>query len=253
MKASIKPVLLKDRTMAMLWSEDNVSNSRYIARNGTASHEPAVEIEVACKKAVADICSLNWNSLTADELVDIAWIYYYFSVQFCENVGIARALNPHDKKLLELDLGERNTDNLSPYPGVVEEGEKVDHDDFMRRTLRLQPIDDARRRKLQAIGSAYLDKVRSMDAATRATSILSYEGGGLPRVFTAIRTAPHWDGPLQGAFKHFLDKHIELDGAEDGHGSLCSHLKLNGDVLELWLAFKNSMIAALPKLANPTA
>ena len=148
------------------------------------------------KRQLSDICNLNWKSLTADELVDVAWIYYYFSVQFCENVGIARALNPNDKKLLELDRGERNTDNLSPCPGIVEEGEKIDHDDFMRRTLRLQPIDDTRRRKLQAIGSAYLDKVRAMDAATRATSILSYEGGGLPRVFTAIRTAPHWDGPL---------------------------------------------------------
>ena len=239
--------------MTMLWSEVNLSDPRPIVRNGRTPQEPSQEIEVACKKAVSDICRLNWKGLTSDELVDVAWIYYYFSVQFCENVGIARALNPHDKKLLELDRGERNTDNLSPFPGVVEEGEKVDHDDFMRRTLRLQPIDDTRRRKLQAIGSAYLDKVRSMDAATRATSILSYEGGGLPRVFTAIRTAPHWDGPLQDAFKHFLDKHIELDGAEDGHGSLCSHLKLNGDVLELWLALKNSMIAALPKLAYPTA
>ena len=235
--------------MNMLWSDDKVSDSHCIMLNGTISHDLAVEIEVACKKAVADICSLNWKSLTADELVDVAWIYYYFSVQFCENVGIARALNPNDKKLLELDRGERNTDNLSPCPGIVEEGEKIDHDDFMRRALRLQPIDDVRRRKLQAIGSAYLDLVRGMDAATRATSILSYEGGGLPRVFTAIRTAPQWDGPLQDAFKHFLDKHIELDGAEDGHGSLCSHLKLNGDVLELWLAFKNCMTAALPKLA----
>lgn len=208
------------------------------------------EIEIACKNAVADICSLNWRGLTSDELIDVAWVYYYFSVQFCENVGIARALYPHDKKLLELDRGERNTDNLSPCPGVVEEGEKVDHDDFMRRTLRLQPIDDLRRRRLQAIGSDYLDKARAMDAATRATSLLSYEGGGLPRVFRAILTAPHWDGPLLQAFKHFLVKHIVLDGAEDGHGALCSHLKLNGDVLELWLAFKDSLIAAIPNLAQ---
>jgi hypothetical protein len=207
-------------------------------------------IALACQQAIADICALKWSALTADELIDVAWIYYYFSVQFCENVGIARALYPHDKRLLELDRGERNTDNLSPYPGVVEEGEKIDHDVFMRRTLRLTPIDDIRRRRLQVIGCAYLDKVRAMDAVTRATSLPSYEAGGLEAVFRAILTAPNWDGPLLQAFKHFLVGHVALDSAEDGHGSLCRHLRLNGDVLELWLAFMNSLTAAVPNLAR---
>jgi hypothetical protein len=238
--------------MFMFWSKTMQSTAAGSRRPAVVPQEPprSDEIEVACKKAIADICSLNWQGLTADELIDVAWVYFYFSVQFCENVGIARALYPHDKRLLELDRGERNTNNLSPCAGVVEEGEKVDHDDFMRRTLRLQPIDDTRRRKLQAVGSAYLDKVRAMDAPTRATSLLSYEGGGLPRVFTAMLTAPHWDGPLLYAFKHFLVNHIVLDGAEHGHGALCSHLQLNGDVLELWLAFKESLTAAVPSLAQ---
>jgi hypothetical protein len=215
-----------------------------------ANELDAGQIAQACERAFAEICALNWQGLSADELIDVAWVYYYFSVQFCENVGIARALYPHDKQLLELDQGERNTDNLSPCPGVVEDGEKVDHDDFMRRTLRLTPVDDVRRRRLQAIGSAYLDKVRAMDAITRAASLRSYEGGGLPAVFSSILTARHWDGELLRAFKHFLVLHVELDGAEEGHGSLCRHLELNGDVLELWLAFKDSLIKAVPNLAR---
>lgn len=208
------------------------------------------DVSMACARAIAKICALNWTRLTADELTDVAWIYYYFSVQFCENVGIARALYPHDKRLLELDRGERNTDNLSPCPGVVEDGEKVDHDDFMRRTLRLAPIDDLRRRRLQAIGSAYLDKVRAMDAVTRASSLPSYEAGGLEAVFRAMLTAPVWDGPLLQAFRHFLVGHIVLDGSEGGHGSLCKHLAPNEDVLELWRAFENSLVAAVPNLAR---
>jgi hypothetical protein len=204
----------------------------------------------ACTRVIDDICALNWAALSATEMTDVAWIYYYFSVQFCENVGIARALYPQDKRLLELDRGERNTDNLSPCPGVVEEGEKVDHDDFMRRTLRLEPIDDLRRRRLQAIGWAYLEKVRNMDAWTRASSLPSYEAGGLESVFRAILAGQNWEGPLLQAFRHFLVGHIMLDSAEDGHGALCSHLSPNEDVLELWRAFRDSLVKGVPKLAQ---
>lgn len=68
-------MLREDRTMTMLWSEGEVSDSHSILRNGVISHEPTLEIEIACKKAVSDICALNWKGLTSDELVDVAWIY----------------------------------------------------------------------------------------------------------------------------------------------------------------------------------
>jgi len=222
-----------------------------VQREFSTSVPLAPEVGVrSCQAVIDDICGLDWAGLTRDEVINTAWTYYYFSVQFCQNVGIARALFPDDERLEELDAGERDTDNLSPCPGVVAAGERVDHDEFMRRTLALEPLDPAREKRLRAIGEAYLDKVRAMDAVTRATSLPSYEAGGLPAVFRAILTARCWEGPLLQAFKHFLVLHIALDGAEDGHGSLCRHLKLNGDVLELWLAFKESLIAAAPKLAR---
>jgi hypothetical protein len=37
----------------------------------------------------------------------------------------------------KLDHGERDTDNLSPWPGVAKAGEKMNRDEFMRRTLEL--------------------------------------------------------------------------------------------------------------------
>ena len=200
-------------------------------------------------KVVDDICNLNWRGLSSDELIDVAWTYYYFSVQFRENLGIACELFPEDEQLLELDRGERDTDNLSPYPGVMARGERANHDEFMRRALQLTPIDDVRRRRLENNGETYLARVRAADKWTRATSMASYEDGGLERVFKSMLLARDWNDPVLRAFKHFLEKHIEFDSdAENGHGSLCRHLPPVDGICELWTAFKDSLVEAAPAL-----
>lgn len=198
---------------------------------------------------VNEICSLNWRSLSADELTDVAWAYYFFSKQFCQNVGIARVLFPDDQRLVELDAGERNTDNLSPFPGVVGPGEKADHDEYMRRTLMLSPIEESRRRRLEVIGNNYFDVVYSIDSVTRACSLATYEDGGLENVFKAVVQAQHWNTPLLQSFKHFLVGHIALDSnPETGHGSLCRHIAPTNDVVRLWAAFRDALVAAAPNL-----
>jgi hypothetical protein len=209
---------------------------------------------VSYQNVIDDICDLNWSNLSQDDLINAAWTYYYFSVQFRENVAIARDLYPNDLSLEQLDHGERNTDNLSPCPGVVAVGERVDHDEFMRRAIHLTPISAPRRRHLMAIGEAYLEKVRRIDDHTRVTSLASYEDGGLERVFRAILRGKHWDGPLLFAFRHFLEGHIKLDSDPDqGHGALCEHLVPNEQVHDLWVAFKESLIAGAPGLTNACA
>ena len=69
--------------------------------------------------------------------------YYYFSVQFVGTVGIACNLYPSDRKLMELREGECDTDNLSPYPGIAKEGERMNHDEFMRRVVAMSSLDQA--------------------------------------------------------------------------------------------------------------
>jgi hypothetical protein len=198
---------------------------------------------------VADITNLNWTTLSRDDLINVAWAYYYFSTQFRENMEIALSLFPEDERLQELDRGERNTDNLSPYPGVADPGEKMHHEEYMRRTLALEPIAEERRLALEAFGASYLAKARSLDITTRAISLSSYEDGGLEAVFRSIVKAPHWDGPLLGAFKHFLVGHIQLDSdPEAGHGSLCRHLQADDRVLPLWVAFRQIFVEAAPAL-----
>jgi len=205
----------------------------------------------AFEGVIDDICQLGWSDLTEEDLVGVAWVYYYFSMQFRECLEIARELYPEDERLLQLDHGERNTDNLSPWPGVASAGERMNHDEFMRRTLELRTIPDSQRRDLVAIGQAYLTKVRAMDRSIKAIALASYEDGGLERVFGAILTAQKWNGPLLEAFKHFLVKHIEFDSdPEQGHGALCRHLIPNDQILPLWDAFKQMLVEAAPRLTR---
>jgi hypothetical protein len=203
------------------------------------------------ESVISEICSLKWTNLTQSELVGVAWVYYYFSIQFRESLEAARNLYPDDERLRELDAGERNTDNLSPWPGVAAVGEKLNHDEFMRRTLELTKIPEYRRSALAKIGQSYLGKTRTTAPKLRALALASYEDGGLERVFRAILTAPHWDGPLLQAFRHFLVEHIKFDSdPAQGHGSLCRHLTPDERIYPLWDEFKNMLVEAAPRLTR---
>jgi hypothetical protein len=210
---------------------------------------PSESVSFAYEEIINEICNLSWTNLSEEDLIRVAWAYYHFSVQFRECLEIARELHPDDERLLQLDNGERNTDNLSPWPGVAAVGEKMNHDEFMRRTLELTKIPEIGRLALADIGNDYLRKVRAIDRTTRALALASYEDGGLERVFRAILTARHWNGPLQQAFKHFLSEHIRFDSDPDqGHGALCRHLTPDDRVLPLWAEFKQMLIESVPRL-----
>jgi len=198
---------------------------------------------------IDEICAMPWDSLTDDEVLQVAKAYYYFSIQFRENLEIACARRPGDPKLASLRLGECDTDNLSPWPQVAASGEKLDHDEFMRRLLALQPIRDGE--FLEALGASYLNRVRAVDDHARACSIASYEDGGLSRVFSAMLKARHWHGEGQRAFRHFLEQHILFDTDDDaGHGCLSRHLVPDDSVLPLWSAFATMLALAVPRLAQ---
>jgi hypothetical protein len=202
-------------------------------------------------RIVDAICALNWTALGREDLAAVAAAYYYFSIQFRENLEIACQLYPGDEKLQQLELGECNTDNLSPWPGVADPGEKLDHDEFMRRLLDLSPADRQRRSFIDGIGQRYLDIIRRIDLDTRARSIASYEDGGLEKLFRAILTAPDWDSPTLQAFRHFLVQHIRFDeDPEHGHGALSRHLTPDDRILPLWLECKRLFVEAAPALLS---
>jgi hypothetical protein len=198
-------------------------------------------------KVIDEIEALNWPDLSRDELMAACAAYYYFSAQFVDAVDIACELYPSDSKLIELRQGECDTDNLSPYPGIAEPGEKMNHDEFMRRTVAMSSLGRDTRDRIESLGRAYLAEVKQFDSITRAMSLSSYEDGGLEKVFGAMLTAKDWDEPSLGAFRHFLVEHIKLDSGE--HGGLCRHLVADDRILPLWEAFRNILVAAAPRLA----
>ena len=198
---------------------------------------------------IDEMTALNWSTLSRHDLMAVCAAYYFFSVQFVEAVDIAVGLYPADPKLAELRKGECDTDNLSPYPGVAEPGEKMNHDEFIRRAVAMSSLEPSERARLEAIGRAYLDAVHREEPLVRAMSLSSYEDEGLPPLFSAMLTAPDWDEPSLRAFHHFLVQHVELDS--NVHGALCRHLAADDRILPLWEAFRNLLVEAAPTLAAP--
>ena len=201
------------------------------------------------EKVIDGICNLPWETLSEDELLRAAMAYYYFSIQFRENLEVACKLYPEDEKLKDLHKGECGTSNLSPWENVAAEGEAMNHDEFMRRLLTLQPMGDVD--ALARAGERYLARVRAADDLAKAKSIASYEDGGLENVFSAILRAPSWKGAGLRAFRHFLEKHIEFDSDSDGgHGALSRHIPVDDTVLPLWSAFEDILRSAVGTFAN---
>jgi hypothetical protein len=205
--------------------------------------------ELGYQPVVDDICSLPWRSLTSHDMVRVAWAYYFFSVQFRESLKTAREILPTDEKLQHLEREECDTDNLSPWPGVAEIGERMNHDEFMRRTLSLTPIDAEASERLTEVGQSYLRETRALPAEVRARAIASYEDGGLEKVFTAMLQFEHWDNPMLRAFRHFLSEHVRFDSDPDqGHGALSRHLAPDERVLPLWDGFRRLLVTSVPAL-----
>ena len=199
---------------------------------------------------VNEIVALQWSSLSQEDMKDVAWAYYFFSIQFRESLKAALALHPHDENLQHLAHEECATANLSPWPGVASAGEKMNHDEFIRRVLSREPLVASRRARLEAFGAEYLAISRGLPLETQALSISSYEDGGLEAVFHAFLTAPAWEGSLLQGFKHFLTEHIRFDSDPDtGHGALSRHLPPDSSIVPLWIAFRDLLLQAVPTLS----
>jgi hypothetical protein len=198
---------------------------------------------------VNDIAGLDWAALSREELRIAAYAYYFFSVQFREGLELACALNPWDTRLMELRTGEIDTDNLSPFPGIAEPGERMDHDEFMLRIVGISELGERAHTHVGLLGQAYLETTRRLPERTRAIAVASYEDGGLEAVFRAMLTAPDWQHPSLAAFQHFLVEHIRFDSDEGaGHGALSRHLVPDDRVIPLWSAFRDLLIGAVPRL-----
>jgi hypothetical protein len=207
----------------------------------TSGYQPVID----------EICDLQWSALSREQLSAVAGAYYYFSIQFRENLECAFGMHPEDVQLKCLMREECATDNLSPWPGVAALKEKMNHDEFMRRVLKLSPTHLEVEAKIEAAGRRYLAKTREVDDNVKVMGIASYEAGGLESVFKSMLRAPHWDTPLLEGFRYFLVMHISFDSDPDeGHGALVRHLVPDDRIRCLWVAFRDLLVAAIPGLMD---
>ena len=108
--------------------------------------------QAAYRAVISDMCNLKWRPLARDGLIDVAWAYYYFSTHFRECMEAALERYPEDEKLVELDHGERDTDNLSPWPGVAEARRETGSRGVHAPDLTLTPIAGGQTRKASGAG-----------------------------------------------------------------------------------------------------
>ncbi len=203
---------------------------------------------------ISEICHLNWQDLSECEMTAVAWAYYYFSIQFRQNLQLACEYFADDANMDRLKNEECDTDNLSPYPGIAQPGERMNHDTFMQRALRLSPVSDADRRRFEFAGKNYGRAIMSIRPKARALSIGSYERGGLERLFRAILTAPDYDNATLEGFRYFMEAHIRFDSDPlEGHGALSRQMTPDESVLPLWEAFKNLLLDCAPNLLRTPA
>jgi homoserine O-succinyltransferase len=200
---------------------------------------------------IDEISAFPWSSMSRDDMIEVARAYYFFSIQFRESLAEARRLYPEDENLRRLEAEECDTDNLSPWPNVAAVGERLNHDEYMRRTLALMPCPAEKSQAIESIGHRYLAATRSQPASARVASLVSYEDGGLERVFKAMLTFTRWDTELLLAFRHFLQKHVHFDGdGETSHGALCRHIQVDDGILPLWLNFRDLLLEAVPAISR---
>lgn len=78
--------------------------------------------------------------------------------------------------------------------------------------------------------AAYTSIVSTMSPEHRAQTIFSREKE-LPGIFEEILAAHDWDALGFGFYRYYLERHIELDSGEGGHGELTEGHELDQDVL----------------------
>jgi hypothetical protein len=219
------------------------------------SMSPLVAFEPTADQAIIDeIYDFKWQGLSRADMTAVAWAYYYFSIQFRQNLQLACEYFADNADMARLKQEECDTDNLSPYPGIAKAGERMNHDTFMERALRLSPISEADLRRFEQAGKTYDRAIMAIRPKARALSIGSYECGGLERLFRAMLTAPAYDDAALEAFQYFMEMHIRFDSDPiEGHGALSRQMTPDASVIPLWQAFKDLLLECVPSLSREIA
>jgi hypothetical protein len=177
-----------------------------------------------CKKIVREIENLPWNKFSPTEII---YVSYCTAVEFAESLRKALVVYPDNKNLIEMASGELDTRNLS-YKDYNNRG---DHWEFLEHFCRKQENGIIPSVSLVDACKYYHSIVNSFNNNERAMTIFSREQE-LPSIFNKILVAHDWEKLNLGFYKYYLERHIELDSKDGGHGDLTKDFFLDDKKLD---------------------
>ncbi len=187
---------------------------------------------------------------TIQEIRDLPWSHYHpFSItvlslasakEFAESLRSALRAHPKNANLRKMAAGELDTNNLQ-YGGYVGEDKRGDHYQFLEYFVnRFGVHAKFMKERSEVAVNDYLETVNSMDSQQRAMTVFSREQE-LPNIFEEILKAHNWQAYGLGFYEYYLQKHIELDSEEGGHGDLTNGFPLDENVLDRFYTARLTM------------
>lgn len=166
------------------------------------------------ESVVEKIRQLPWEDYNPRKII---FISHGTAVEFAGSLRAALKVYPNNENLLAMAAGELNTDNLS-FEDYQKRG---DHWEFLYHFCGKNKIHgDVVGEKISTAVETYHHSISILgDDSVRAMTIFSREQE-LPKIFKQILKAHDWEKLELGFFKYYLERHIELDSVDGGHGDL---------------------------------
>lgn len=178
------------------------------------------------------IRGLDWERMSPHHIV---WVTYQMGQEYAASVRIAEKLYADDPAVLHFVSEELETDNLS-YGEYVQRG---DHWRFLEYFLTRGEsfvIPEELQRSI-AVANA---QIALFSPRERVMTVFLREQQG-SREKRRILGAHDWDGLGLGYFRYYLERHIELDSQEGGHGSLADRFVIDPAVAQRFYEIRFSI------------
>lgn len=163
------------------------------------------------EEIVTSIQQLPWKTMNPHVLV---WTFCEMGKEYAESVKITQKTYPNNPAIKKLVEEELDTDNLS-YNGY---NKKADHWKFLEHFLKQNP-ESIIPENLKLTFEKSDKIIKAMSDEERAMTVFIREKRG-PGIFKTILASHDWESMGLGYFKYYLERHIELDSQEGGHGTL---------------------------------